>query len=68
MALSLVLLKLNAHKKNNDVIFVICDVMGVCPGAILCLKEDGIRSHLQGLFLQSYREDDVILEVQVTNM
>ena len=66
MALSLVLLKLNARKKNDDIIFVINDVMGVCPGAILRLKEDGIRLHLQGLFLQSYHEDDVILEVQVT--
>ena len=66
MALSLILLKLNASKKNYDVIFVINDAMGVCPGPILRPKEDEIRLHLQGLFLQSYHEYDIILEVQVT--
>jgi hypothetical protein len=45
MALSLVLLKMNAR-------------------AMLRLKEDSIRLHLQGLFHQTYNEDDVILEVQ----
>jgi hypothetical protein len=32
--------------------------------AILRLKEDGIRLHLQGLYRHNYNEDDVILEVQ----
>ena len=54
MALSLILLKLNAHKKNDDIIFVTNDVMRVCQSAILRLKEDGIRLHLQGLLLQTY--------------
>ena len=41
MALSLVLLKLNASKKNYYVIFVINDVIGVCPGPIFRPKEIG---------------------------
>jgi methyl coenzyme M reductase gamma subunit len=36
----------------------------MCSGAILRLKEDGIRLHLQGLYRHNYNEDDVILEVQ----